>query len=302
MRPPILWTEVRLLVPTGWQELVAETLAEGNASAAFGRPSLAADEAPEGFEYVRLFLRDVEDTPQRRARIEALLAGLPEATGDEELSRVRLEYRALPHEDWANSWRKSWKPFRVLRLAVLPTWSSQRPRPDDVRLTLEPGGAFGSGRHPTTRTCLKVLQERPIAGARVLDAGSGSGVLSVAALVLGAERALGFDVDAHAQAYAESLAEDNDVLERAEFRTGGFECLRDDELGFDVVLANIYSDVVQQHARALERRLRPGGWFAFSGCPRAHEAPTRDAILAAGLALEETRARGRWLTFVGTRP
>lgn len=297
------WTEVRVLVPDGWHELVAEALALGPCtSVVLGRPSLGTDEAPAGFDWVRTFVIETDDTPELRARIARELAGLAERTGADELVGLAPSFKRLPPEDWASSWQKTWKPMRVGRLCIVRPGTGALPRADDVRLELEPGGAFGSGRHATTRTCLRVLQERPLDGARVLDAGSGSAILGVAALLLGAERALAFDLDPNARPYAVELARANGVLERCDLRTAGFELLDAERGPFDVVLANIYSDVVQGHARTMAERLVRGGWFAFSGCPQPHAAETRRAIEAAGLVVEEERVRGRWHTFAGRRP
>ncbi len=295
------WTEVRVLVPEGWQELVAETLAIGPCtSVAFGRPSLASEPAPEGFEYVRTFLPSGADSPALRASIRRELDALGARAEIDELRALSLEFRVLPPEDYARSWMKSWKPFRVGKLAVIAPWKQSPVRANDVRLLLEPGGAFGSGRHATTRTCLAVLQERLRPGQRVLDAGSGSGILTVAAALFGAREALGFDIDPNAEPWASRLAEENGAAPRARFRTAGFECLSG--LGrFDAVLANIYSDVIQEHVGALREALVPGGWFAFSGCPLHHAQATRAAIEASGLVLEDVRVRGRWHTFVGIR-
>ena len=298
--PPVRWTEVRVLVPEGWQELAAEALAFGPCtSVAFGRPSLAADAAPAGFEYVRTFLPSTNDSPALRDELTARLCALAESTGAEELAKLRVEFKELPPEDYANSWKKSWKPFRAKRLCVLPSWSTAKPRAEDRVLKLEPGGAFGSGRHATTRTCLFVLQERLRGGERVLDAGSGSGILAVTAALLGALDVAGFDIDPTAETYANALARDNGVEARCRFTTGGFEHLSGT---YDVVLANIYSDVIQLHARDLAAAMAPGGWFAFSGCPMHHADATRAAITAAGLHVEEERVRGRWHTFVGRAP
>lgn len=307
MSAPLGWTEVRALAPEGWLELVAETLTSGGAaSAAFGSPSLGTDAAPAGFDYVRTFFAAAQDTPERRAGIARALSRLAETTGAAELAGLTAEFRRLPPEDYATSWRKSWRPFRVGRLAVLapsrasPTGVS-RPRADDVVLVLEPGGAFGTGRHPTTRACLRAVQERVRRGERVLDAGSGSGILSVAALLFGASRALGFDVDPNAEPYARALADANGVSARCEIRTGGFEVLRDDDGPFDGVLANVYADVIRESGARLSERLRPGGWFAFSGCSAANAAATREVVSGLGLSIEETRVRGRWSTFLGIR-
>lgn len=297
--PPVLWTEVRVLAPEGWLELVAEALALGPCtSVAFGRPSLASDAAPAGFDYVRTFLPHTSDSPAARAAITRTLRELAGATGAHELEALAVEFKELPPEDYANSWKKSWKPFRVHKLCVLPSWTKSRPRAGERVLQLEPGGAFGTGRHASTRTCLKVLQARIRGGERVLDCGSGSGILAVTAVLLGARDAFGFDIDPTSEPYANALARDNGVAERCAFVTGGFETRREI---YDVVLANIYSDVIQLHARDLHAALRPGGWFAFSGCPAHHADATRAAIVAAGLTLEEERVRGRWHTFVGTR-
>lgn len=297
--PPVRWTEVRVLVPDGWLELVGEALAVGPCtSVAFGRPSLGTDAPPAGFDYVRTFLPSTTDSPALRAELVRALRGLADTTGASELRGLALEFKELPPEDYANSWKKSWKPFRVQKLCVLPPWTTSRPRAGDRVLELEPGGAFGTGRHATTRTCLKVLQARIRGGERVLDCGSGSGILAVTAALLGARSAFGFDIDPTAEAYANALARDNDVAERCTFATGGFETRRET---YDVVLANIYSDVVQLHAQDLFAALAPGGWFAFSGCPAHHANATRAAIVAAGFTLDDERVRGRWHTFAGTR-
>jgi ribosomal protein L11 methyltransferase len=180
------------------------------------------------------------------------------------------------------------------------TESAGRPRAGDRIMRLEPGGSFGSGRHATTRMCLRVVIERIRGGERVLDAGSGSGILGVGAALCGAREVLGFDTDPNAEAHATELAQSNAVGDRCRFVTAGFEVL----LGqppFDAVIANIYADVIQERARELRDAIAPDGWFAFSGCPVHHAVATRAAIERAGLMIEEERVRGRWHTFVGKR-
>ncbi len=294
------WIEVRVLAPVGWCEFVAEQLAIGPCtSVAFGRPSLATEPAPEGFDFVRTFIPSHADSPRLRADIAAVMRSLAELTGDDELRSLALEFRPLPPEDYATSWKKSWKPFRVGRLCVLAPWSVSKPRRTDLVMHLEPGGAFGSGRHATTRTCMKVLLDRIRGGERVLDAGSGSGILGVTAALCGAGSVFGFDVDPNAEPYAKELAQNNGVMHLCRFETAGFESLAHSSGHFDVVLANIYSDIIQAHASTLRNALSTRGWFAFSGCPAHHAEATRAAILAAGLVLDEERVRGRWHTFVG---
>jgi ribosomal protein L11 methyltransferase len=296
----LTWIEVRVLVPNGWQELVAETMMFGPCtSAAFGRPNLAVEEAPEGFDYVRIFISKKEDTPVLRAELQGKLNQLATLTEEPELEQLELRFNELPQEDYANSWKMSWKPFRVGPLCLLPPWDDREVAPHEKRLTIQPGGSFGSGRHATTRTCLKVLTRRIQGGERILDAGTGSGIFCVSSALLGAESCLGFDIDPYSAEAAGDLARDNDVIDRCTFRVGGFETLRPDEQEFDVVLANIYSDIIQEHAQALADRLTAKGWFAFSGCPHQHLEPTLAAIAEAGLVIDEPLQRGRWHTFVG---
>ncbi len=302
MNSPLTWIEVRLLVPLGWQELVAETMMVGPCtSAVFGRPNLGVAEAPPGLDYVRTYISKAEDTPQLRGELQQAISDLAERTGEPELEGLQLAFKELPPEDYATSWKKSWKPFRVAPLCLLPPWDEREVGPGELRLTIQPGGSFGSGRHATTRTCVRVLTRRIRGGERVLDAGAGSGILSVASTLLGAKSALGFDIDPYSGDACSDLARDNGVMERCTFRTGGFEVLGEADREFDVVLANIYSDVIQLHAGALAERLSPDGWFAFSGCPHQHLTATLEAIEGAGLVVEEPLVRGRWHTFVGRR-
>lgn len=292
------WTEVRVAVPHGWEELVADGLgAYSTAGVVIG-----GREAPDGHELVRGFVEDERDDAALRDEIRVALSELARRTAAEELADLTVEFRPLPPEDWATSWQKVWRPFRVGRLCVVRPSTEATLRPDDVRLELEPGAVFGSGRHATTRHCLRVLQERGVVGARVLDAGTGTGILAVAAALLGAREVLGFDTDANSPRAAAALARANGVADACAFREGDFSVLGDADASYDVCLANIYSDVIREHARDLRARLRPGGWFAFSGCPAHHEDATAEAIGAAGLTLESIDRRGNWRTFSGHRP
>jgi ribosomal protein L11 methyltransferase len=302
--PPLRrgWIEVRVAVPDGWGELVAAELAlDGCTSVAFGRPNLAAPAAPAGSDYVRTFYAQEDDGDALRGRIAAGLASLAERAEAPELAGLRPSFHALPPEDWAQSWRKTWRPFRVGRLEVV-TRDWPRPlRAGDRRLRLEPGGTFGTGRHATTRLCLLALQELELDGARVLDAGCGSGILSAAAALGGAAAVLGFDVDPRTPREAAELCADNGVGERCTFRVGDFSCLGPGDSDFDLVLANIYADVIQAHAADLRGRLAPDGRFLFSGCLDRHRGATVEALVGAGFALEEVRQRGRWLALLGRR-
>ncbi len=298
-RAPLSWTEVRVLCPRGWQELVADALAAPPCTAVAFDAAHAAPPAPGGCVWISSWLLAADDSERTRGDLRERLQTLVRASGARELEHLSLEFVPLAPEDYASSWRKSWKPFRVRRLCVVPRWLEPRLRPGDVGLLLEPGGAFGSGRHATTRACLRLLGERIRGGGRVLDAGSGSGILSVAACLLGARSAVGFDVDPHALPHAEDLAARNAVTDLCRFETADFALLAREPGPYDVVLANLYADVVAAHAPDLAGSLAPTSWFAFSGCPRDRIGMVVAEMERAGLDIREVRARGRWRTIVG---
>ncbi len=288
------WTEVRVRVPAGWEELVADALAqEGATSAAI--EACAADEV-----LVRAYLVVRADDAQRRARVAARLAGLAERAGAPELAGLEPAFAHVAHADWANAWRARWRPFRVGRVCVLGHDHPPPPRRGDVALRLEPGSAFGTGRHATTRACLLAVQRRVRPGQRVLDAGTGTGILAVAAALFGARRCDGFDLDPLAPPVARALAEANGVAERCRFFAGGFDALAADAL-FDGVCANIYADVVCARAEEIVRAGRRGAWFAVSGCAVDKREPVLAALAGAGLDVRGVDRRGRWLTIEGER-
>lgn len=291
-----------MLAPREWLELVAETLATGPCSSvAFGKPSLGSDDPPAGFDFVRTYVLDTDDTPELRASVERRLTELGRRSGVPELANLSARFRRLPPEDFATSWRKGWKPMRVGHFAIVPPDGSSKLRSTDRRLVLEPGGAFGTGRHATTRACLRAVERSVRGGERVLDAGCGNGILAVAAVLCGAARAIGFDNDPSAIPYAVELAAANGAARACEFRAGSFEVLGPSDRDFDGCVANIYADLIQAHARDLAERLRPGGWFAFSGCVASKREATLAAIESADLELAELATRGRWDTFTGFR-
>lgn len=293
------WTEVRVDAPSAWLELVAQALQLGpTTSVAFESEGATL---PEGWGSVLTHVPEHDDDPALRAAIEQRVHDLAGASGVPELASLNVRFRCVPGADFASAWRKDWRPLRIGALHVVtPDWRG-RSKPGETLLLLEPGGAFGTGRHATTRACLRALQSSLKPGERVLDAGCGNGVLAVASLLLGASSAFAFDNDPTALPYARELCERNGVATRCELRAGGFELLLARDGEFDGVLANIYADLIQIHALDLARALRSGGWFVFSGCAAVHRAATTAAIERAGLALERRVTRDGWDTFTGSR-
>ena len=296
------WTEILVHVPMGWGELVAETLSAGPCRSAVIGNTEDLSVPPAGREWVRSALALAEDSPAMRHQIETALSELPRRTLNPELEGLDVQFREIPNEDWSGAWRLSWRPFRVGKLCVVtPDWTGEL-RPDNRRLALVPGGTFGTGRHATTRTCMQLIQERLRPGDSVLDVGTGTGILAVTSALFGASRTLGFDIDPASRPAARDLARENGVATRCEFRLGGFEVLGHGDSNFDVLVANLYSDLIQRHATELEERLKPGGWFAVSGCPTHHLEATRKSLHQAGLPVAQVHTRGRWNTLEGHKP
>jgi ribosomal protein L11 methyltransferase len=201
-----------------------------------------------------------------------------------------LRTRIVDETDWATAWQEH---FHVLhlgrRLVIKPSWRRHRKTGDQVVIDLDPGMAFGTGLHPTTRLCLIALEARAERGplGRVLDVGCGSGILSIAAVRLGATRALGVDIDPIAVEATVANARHNRVGKRVRAREGSVPT---GEGPFDTVLANLIAGVLMEIAPELAGELVPGGSLIGSGIFIDREPSTREALEAAGFEVT-----GRWV-------
>jgi len=227
---------------------------------------------------------------------------------DDILSRVREQLGLTdtpPHiidllgdEDWANSWKAQYNPLNVgHRLWIVPSWCTP-PDPTAVNIVLDPGMAFGTGNHPTTALCLDFLSGHPLSGQVVLDYGCGSGILSIAAIKLGARAAFAVDIDPQALEVSQRNAELNGIHE-------GMIVSTPDKLPADlranVVLANILSGTLMELVDEITSRVRPYGWLVLSGLlgeDQAHEVRRRyDPPFAL-----TPRENQNWFMLAGTKP
>jgi ribosomal protein L11 methyltransferase len=203
--------------------------------------------------------------------------------------------RPLREEDWATAWKAFYKPFRVgRRLVVRPSWEPYAAAPDDCVLELDPGMAFGTGEHPTTRLCLEALEERVRPGDRVLDWGTGSGILAIAAVKLGATWVDARDHDPVAVAAARENARRNEVADRVLVERGDLP----GAAPYDGVVANILAGPILAAAPRLRRLTRPGGWLIASGLTDARVAAVARALQDAGFSPPLTRAAGEWRALI----
>jgi ribosomal protein L11 methyltransferase len=214
-----------------------------------------------------------------------------------------LTTRVVNEADWAESWKAYFPVLRVgRRLVIRPTWRRHRRAPDDVVLALDPGMAFGTGLHPTTRLCLagvEALADRgALDGERVLDVGCGSGILGIAAAKLGATEVLGLDTDPIAIESTGANAARNRLGRRIRAREGS---LPSGEAPFRVVVANLIAGLLVTLAPLLREELAIGGVLLASGIFIDREAEVTAAFAAAGLDVVGRSAEGEWVALEAVR-
>ncbi len=241
-------------------------------------------------------------TPQPAPGRALLVAWFATAEAAEE---ARAEHGGavaeVPDEDWSEGWKKDLRPMDVGRVRVRPSWIDAPPPPGAVEVVLDPGMAFGTGSHPTTSLCLAALSDvlGSRRGASVLDVGTGSGILAIAARKLGAARVAANDEDPVAVEVARENAARNGVA--LELTGAPLEAIPGT---FDVVVANILANVLVALARPLAAKLSPGGVLLLSGILGPQEDEVRRAHVAAGLAPVPggDRRDGEWSLLALERP
>jgi ribosomal protein L11 methyltransferase len=306
-----VWTEFSLSVRLEAAEAVSDLLRDLTGNGVTIEPPIQALGPDEGY------VLD-ESAP---LRLIAYFDGSISASGRSAMKRTlqdrglfdsvegRFKWRSVKEEDWAETWKQHYDIERVGRVVIRPAWREYQPQKGEVMVSLDPGLAFGTGQHPTTRMCLIGLQEVAEAQAtsrqqqslgRVLDLGSGSGILAIAAAALGAERVVA--VDAEEQAVEASLA--NVRLNRKEkritVRQGSIDAAASDG-PFHVILANLNAAAVSSLAGAMAEQLAPGGRLFAGGVIREREHEVAGALSAAGLRIERVMSEGDWRTFVASR-
>jgi ribosomal protein L11 methyltransferase len=270
------------------------------------QPLFASFGAPDGSSPCRGLETHWDQTPLwSRVRVTGLF---PEHTDTDDIlarTRERLGLAELPaheidllgDEDWAHSWMAHYKPLPVGRnLWIVPSWCTP-PEPSAVNIILDPGLAFGTGDHPTTSLCLEWLSEQALAGKTLLDYGCGSGILSIAALRLGAAQAYAVDIDPQALDVTRRNAVHNAIH-------AGLNVMLPSDLpaGFqaDIVIANILMGTLIELAPDIKNRVRPGGLLALSGMLAGQELEVRPHY-EPPFALT-ARERQKWILLAGRKP
>ena len=281
------WSVIEFPVPDEVGEIAAERLRTAGADG-------VAEEWRRGQSYVRGFWKE---TPQADvvAVTEHVLHMLVDVGLLDEIPAIT--YMTMEDQDWLEGWKQYFSPLEISpRLAVVPSWETFASKAGQAVITLDPGMAFGTGTHGTTFTCLQALSDYLQPGVRVCDVGTGSGILAIAAVKLGAGSVVAVDNDDLAVRVARENARVNGVGGDIDFRIA--DLLAGIEGPFDLVLANILAPVIVILVPELARVLAPGGRFISSGYIVNQEQEIRDALRAAGHAVLMRYEREDWVTLV----
>ncbi|MBN1991207.1 MAG: 50S ribosomal protein L11 methyltransferase [Anaerolineae bacterium] len=266
----------------------------------YGHGGAVIESYPPNFDKVTVRTVIPHHDEYRRREIEALLAlialalpsGLPEP-----------QFQTVGQSDWATSWKEHFHVVRIgRRFVIKPSWRNYTPTGDDVVIEIDPGLAFGSGLHPTTQLCLKIFEEMPLTGQSVFDVGTGSGVLSLAALKLGAKSVRAVDIDDVAVRVAkENFARNGYPLPKAHVETAVGSARDRGGRQWPIVVANILAHILIELMPHLAVAVAPGGKLILSGMIAGQEAEVTAAAQAQNLHLIDRRTEEDWVALVVER-
>ncbi len=247
----------------------------------------------------------------------------PETDNDEVLERVKNELNSLKEfmnigectieisetedKDWINNWKEYFHSFRVGNIFIQPSWEKEAPLPtDEMVIHIDPGTAFGTGLHETTQLCIKQLKKHVKKGDTILDIGTGSGILSIVAIKLGAARAVGTDLD---PCTIDAVSDNKTAngIEDESFRLIIGNIIDDkktqDLCGkeYDIITANILANVLCPLAKEAIKHLKKGGYIITSGIIDEKENEVKEALLLAGFTIDEITHQGEWVSITAVK-
>ncbi|MEC0183246.1 50S ribosomal protein L11 methyltransferase [Paenibacillus peoriae] len=320
----MLWNEITIHTSEEAVEMISNFLHEAGAggvsieeSGSLNKPRDTSygqwydrplNDIPEGQAIIKGYFAEEVDMDSIRAQIEPRVEQL--RTFDIDPGEVRYELKTVNEDDWANAWKQYFKPLRVSdRLTIKPTWEDYEPANEDEKtIELDPGMAFGTGTHPTTSLCLRTLESVIKGGEEVIDVGTGSGILAIGAVKLGAKHVLALDLDPVAVSSARENTHLNGLEERITIKESDLLSVlnaSDRTLGIQLpvklVVANILAEIILLFIDDVYKALEPGGIYIASGIWKNKEEVVETALKAAGFEIAEIRRDEDWLAFVARK-
>ena len=311
------WMEIKVLTTTQAADLISEILLEAGSEGTMieDKNDVAANQRPEGqwdiideaiaerigddVKVTGYFPID-EHLNDVIAQIQSELRRLRALELDFDLGKLEVITQGFENEDWAESWKKAFKPIRLgEHIVIRPGWAAFDPLPGDKVIEIDPGLAFGTGTHETTGMCTALVEKYVRPGQRVIDIGTGSGILAIAAAHMGADEVLATDLDPVAVRVAAENAEINGFGDRISCRCGNLLDVVD-ESG-DVVIANIIADVIIMLARPVRERIADGGLFICSGIAVDRRDDVIRALNEADYEILDAPVKGEWAAFAARK-
>lgn len=266
-------------------------------------PELGED---DGKATISFYISNDED---KDSILSSVKEGLVELADFVEVGNMEITVSETEDKDWINNWKQYWKPFRVADdIIIKPTWETLEEKNDnDLVIEIDPGTAFGTGSHETTRLCIQGLRKYITDETVLLDVGSGSGILSIIGLKLGAKSALGTDIDPNAIHAMYENAKVNGITEE-EFTVKIGNIIDDqtlqEEVGtekYDIVVANILADVIIPLSSEVGQHMKKGGLYITSGIIYMKRDEVKEAIEKNGFTIVEENEMGEWVSFVARK-
>lgn len=220
---------------------------------------------------------------------------------DIDLGANKVTISEVNEEEWATAWKKYYHPVKISeQITIVPTWEEYTPVSSDEKIIeLDPGMAFGTGTHPTTILCIQALEKRVKPGMHIIDVGTGSGVLTIAAAKYGAEEILALDLDEVAVNSAKINCKLNKVHDKVTIKQN--DLLKGVEAEADIIVANILAEVIVRFTDDVERLLKPGGLFISSGIIKQKRAEVEEAIVNSGLVIDEVVTMEDWVSITARK-
>ncbi|MBE2269549.1 MAG: 50S ribosomal protein L11 methyltransferase [Anaerolinea sp.] len=300
------WIEVTLRVDGEAAEVTAELLQkygyQGVAIEHEGIPPDKLDEdqiPPPTHLSVRAYIPEDSRADETKTRLEEALRYM-----NMMYPMPTPVYRVVQEEDWAEAWKVHYHPLRIgQRLVIRPLWTEVEMGADDVEVALDPGMAFGTGTHPTTQLCLEAVEALVTPGLKILDLGTGSAILAIAAAKLGAASVLALDIDPVAVEAAVKNVEQNGVSDKITVQEGTLVNVVTSARRFDMLLCNILARIIIQMCdEHLGDVIRPGGIGIFSGIILDQADDVEAALRKTGLEPYARRVQGDWVVIEARRP